>query len=74
MSAQNNAAMARKQRMAALLIAGSGAFWILAELIGEQMGWSTRMRALPTMIAGAGFVWAMAIVWQIWRARQRDEG
>ncbi len=66
--------LARKQRMAALLIAGAGVFWVLAELIGSKMGWSTRLRALPTMIAGAGFIWALAIVWQIWRARRDNEG
>ncbi|UYV35971.1 DUF5337 domain-containing protein [Rhodobacteraceae bacterium D3-12] len=74
MNADTEARLARKQRLAALLIAGAAVFWILAELIGAQMGWSTRLRALPTMIAGAGFIWAVALVWQIWRARQRDEG
>ncbi|WP_372609941.1 DUF5337 domain-containing protein [Aquicoccus sp.] len=66
--------LARKQRMAALLIAGGGVFWVLAELIGSEYGWSPRARALPTMIAGAAFVWALVMIWQIWRARRDMEG
>jgi len=66
--------LARKQRMAALLIAGAGVFWVLAELIGSEYGWGPRARALPTMIAGAGFVWALVMIWQIWRARRDMEG
>ena len=46
---------ARKGRLTALVIAGTGAFWILATFIGAEMGWSNRTRALFDLIALAGF-------------------
>lgn len=64
----------RKGRQAALVIAGTAVFWVLAELIGAQMGWSLRLRALFTLIAGAGFIWALWMIFQIWRARQDNQG
>lgn len=64
----------RQGRRAALVIVGTALFWILSELIGAQMGWSVRVRALLTMIAGAGFVWALWMIFQIWRARQDNQG
>ncbi|MFD1509008.1 DUF5337 domain-containing protein [Lacimonas salitolerans] len=65
---------ARKGRIAALVIAGTGVFWVLANLIGAEMGWSMRVRALFDLIALAGFVLAIAMIYQIWRARQKDQG
>jgi uncharacterized membrane protein YfcA len=65
---------ARKGRLTALLIAGTGVFWIIATLIGAQMGWSMRTRALFDLIALAGFVLAIVMIYQIWRARQKDQG
>ncbi|MEO3413831.1 DUF5337 domain-containing protein [Roseovarius sp. CAU 1744] len=72
MSAQEDES--RKGRRVALVIAGTAVFWILSELIGAQMGWSNRIRALLTMIAGAGFIWALWMIFQIWRARQDNQG
>ncbi|MCM2560862.1 DUF5337 domain-containing protein [Lutimaribacter sp. EGI FJ00015] len=64
---------ARKGRRTAILIAGTGMFWILATLIGAEMGWSMRTRALFDLIALAGFVLAIVMIYQIWRARQNDQ-
>ncbi|QIE44124.1 DUF5337 domain-containing protein [Pseudohalocynthiibacter aestuariivivens] len=60
-------------RRAALVIALSAAFWIVAEFAGAKLGWSLRIRALLTMFAGAGFVWALWMVFNIWRARQDNQ-
>ncbi|SDN39334.1 hypothetical protein SAMN05216196_101394 [Lutimaribacter pacificus] len=64
---------ARKGRITALVIAGTGVFWVLATLIGAEMGWSNRTRALFDLIALAGFVLAIVMIYQIWRARQNDQ-
>ena len=64
---------ARKGRITALVIAGTGVFWILATLIGAEMGWSNRIRALFDLIALAGFGLAIVMIYQIWRARQNDQ-
>ena len=65
--------LARKGRRTALVIAGTGVFWVLANLIGAEMGWSNRTRALFDLIALAGFVLAIVMIFQIWRARQKDQ-
>ncbi|THD73384.1 hypothetical protein E7681_11855 [Thalassobius vesicularis] len=71
--ADRDAELARKGRKVALLIAGTGAFWIAATFIGGQMGLDMRTRALFDLIALAGFVLAIAMIYQIWRARQNDQ-
>lgn len=63
-----------KGRKAALVIAGTAVAWVLATLIGAQAGLSQRWLALMDMAALAGFVWALWMVFQIWRARQNNEG
>lgn len=64
---------ARKGRITALVIAGTAVFWVLASLIGAEYGWSNRTRVLFDLIALAGFVFAFAMIYQIWRARQNDQ-
>lgn len=74
MARDSEEAQARKGRQAAMVIAGSAVFWMLAELAGAQWGWSTRTRALMTLIAGAGFVWALWMIYTLWRARRNNQG
>lgn len=64
----------RSGRKAALVIAGTGVFWILATLIGAEYGWSNRTRALFDVIALAGFGLAVVMIYKIWRMRQNDQG
>ena len=66
--------MARKGRQAALMIAGTAVFWILSTFIGGQIGLSNRTLALFDLVALAGFIWAMWMIFQIWRARQDNQG
>ena len=61
-------------RRLALAIAGTGLFWIAATWAGAHFGWSNRTRALFDLIALAGFGWALAGVFRLWRARRNDEG
>ncbi|HHL20932.1 MAG TPA: hypothetical protein ENJ52_05320 [Aliiroseovarius sp.] len=61
-------------RAVALIIAGTGLFWIGATWAGGAFGWPNRTRALLDLIALAGFVFALVNVWRLWRARQTDEG
>ncbi|WP_371223561.1 DUF5337 domain-containing protein [Roseovarius sp. 2305UL8-3] len=66
--------IARKGRITALVIAGTAVFWVLASFVGAQMGWNNRTRALFDLLALAGFVWAFVLIYQIWRARQNNQG
>lgn len=66
--------IARKGRVTAMVIAGTAVFWILAGLIGGELGWSNRTRALFDLLALAGFTWAFVLIYQIWRIRQSNQG
>ena len=57
------------QRLA-LVIAGTGLAWVLANMLGAHFGWSARTRALFDLIALAGFAWAIVVAIGIWRQRQ----
>lgn len=72
--AQKQDQIARKGRITALVIAGTAVFWILATLIGAGLDLSQRIRALFDMFALAGFIWAFVLIYQIWRARQNNQG
>ncbi|WP_322866022.1 DUF5337 domain-containing protein [Aquicoccus sp. G2-2] len=74
MSTQSREKLARKGRIAALVIAGTAAFWVIGLFIGEKIGLSQRALALIDLIALGGFIFSIALVWQIWRARQKFEG
>jgi len=65
--------LARKGRATALVVAGTGVFWVIVTLIGEQMGWSTRTRALFDLAALAGFIWAFVLIYQLWRLRREHQ-
>lgn len=65
--------IARKGRSTALLIAGTGVAWVLATLIGGQLGLDNRTRALFDLMAFAGFVWALVLIYQIWRLRRSNK-
>ena len=65
---------ARMGRQAALMIAGTGVFWILSTFIGGRMGLSNRTLALFDLVALAGFIWAFWMIFQIWRVRQNNQG
>lgn len=68
-----DAQIARKGRLTALVIAGTGIFWVLATLIGGQIGLGHRGMALFDLVALAGFIWAFVLIYQIWRARQGNQ-
>lgn len=74
MNDRGDEAQARMGRRAALVIAATGAFWVLATLIGTRMGLSQRALAFMDMLALGGFVWALWMIYQIWRARQDNQG
>lgn len=70
MMPQGDAEIARMGRRAALVIAGTGARWVLATLIGVHLELSQRLRALFDLMARGGFVYAFVLIYQLWRARQ----
>ncbi len=61
-------------RRAALVIAGTAILWVAATFIGAKLGLSQRVLALFDLIALGGFLWAVWMIYNIWRARQDNQG
>ncbi|MEM5475960.1 DUF5337 domain-containing protein [Pacificibacter sp. AS14] len=71
MAPDKDALQAKKARVVSLVIAGTMVLWIGAQWIGSKVGISTRYALLLDLLALAAFVWALIVVYQIWRARQK---
>jgi hypothetical protein len=59
-------ARAQKAKRAALVIAGTMGLWMLLQLIGAQYDWPPKYALLIDLAALAGFIWALALTFQIW--------
>jgi threonine/homoserine/homoserine lactone efflux protein len=60
----------RAGRRAALVIAGTALLWVVATYLGAKLGLGQRVLALFDLMALGGFLWAMWMIYNIWRARQ----
>ena len=69
---QNQKTTSAGQRVA-LVVAGTGLFWICAIFAGEKLGLSNRTRALFDLAALAGFGFALYLTFKLWRDRRHDE-
>ena len=58
---------------AALVMAGSGLFWIVTNYAGEKLGLPMRRRAILDIIALVGFGYALYLTFNLWRDRQHDK-
>ncbi|WP_458790198.1 DUF5337 domain-containing protein [Yoonia sp. MH D7] len=58
---------------AALVMAGTGVFWVCATFAGDKLGLSLRTRALFDLVALAGFGFALYLTFKLWRQRQHDK-
>lgn len=66
--------LARRGRMVSLVIAGTILIWLALNVIGRAAGLPGRFALLFDLAALAALIWAMVNIYQIWRARQADEG
>ena len=64
------ARLARQTRLVALVIAGTMLLWMGGQQIGAELGLPLKYALLIDLAALAGFIWAMAVTYQIWRARR----
>lgn len=60
-------ALAKRGRRAALVIAGTGVFWVLMSLIGQKEGFGQSLRLVFDLLALAGFTVAIWLIYQLWR-------
>ncbi|MGO4915604.1 DUF5337 domain-containing protein [Pseudogemmobacter sp. W21_MBD1_M6] len=70
MSSDRDKAQAKQGRIAAAVIAGTGALWVGAQWLGAKYGWSNRTFVFFDLAALAAFIWALVVTYQIWRKRQ----
>jgi len=70
----NKADANKTGQRASLVIAGTGVLWVIGLLVGRAVGLETRFLALIDLAALAGFVWALWLIYQTWRARQNNQG
>jgi len=63
----------RQARIASIVILITFPAWLGASWLGGQMGWEARFAILFDLIALAAFIWALVVLFQVWRARQQDE-
>ncbi|WP_407927494.1 DUF5337 domain-containing protein [Fuscibacter oryzae] len=63
-------ATARQARTAGLVMAGTMVLWLGAQVVGGEMGWPPRFALLVDLLALAGFIWALALTYRIWRKRR----
>ena len=57
-------------RLAAVVIAATMLLWMGAQLLGGHYGWEARYVFLFDLAALAAFVWALVVIYQIWRKRR----
>ena len=67
---EKDTALARQGRMVALVIVGTTVLWLLAQLIGPELGLPGRYAFLFDLFALAAFLWAFIVTFGIWRRRK----
>ena len=65
---------AKAGQRVALTIAGIGVFWVLVTLLGNEYGWSIRVRAFFDLAVLAAFGFSLWQVFRLWRMRQNEKG
>jgi len=66
--------VARAGRTAAIALAGTGVFWMLATWAGKASGWPDRVQVLCDLFALAGFGFGLYLTWQAWRIGRAHKG
>ena len=64
-------ALARQARLAAIVIAVTGLAWLGAVNLGGYFGLPIKFAVLFDLAALAAFFFALVILFRVWRARQR---
>ena len=44
--------------------------WMGLQVVGGEMGWPVKYTLLFDLAALAGFIWSVAVTYQIWRKRR----
>lgn len=61
---------ARQARQVAIVMVATMVLWMGAQVVGGEMGWPAELTLLFDLAALAGFIWSLAVTYQIWRKRR----
>ena len=61
---------AKLARKAGLVMAVTIILWMGLQVVGGEMGWPAKYTLLVDLAALAGFIWSLAVTYQIWRKRR----
>lgn len=64
----------RLRRTVGVVIAGTMLLWMGGQWLAARLGLDPRYVILMDLAALAGFVWALVVTYQLWRARRADRG
>ncbi|MFY0690941.1 MAG: DUF5337 domain-containing protein [Paracoccaceae bacterium] len=64
--------LVKQSRQAAMVIFVTMLVWIGAQWVGGQMGWPVRFAFLFDLAAGAAFIWALVVLFRVWRQRRNN--
>ncbi|SFE65721.1 hypothetical protein SAMN04488523_10968 [Sulfitobacter brevis] len=73
MSDEQDRALARKGQTAGLVIAGTMVLWLVAPMAARKFGLPGHYALLFDFAALAAMVWALVVIYQMWRARQAQK-
>ena len=72
MAPEGKDGLEKQARIAAIVILVTFPLWMLASWAGGTYGWQPRYAILFDLSALAAFVWAMVVLYQVWRKRQQN--
>jgi hypothetical protein len=61
---------AKQARLAAIVMVATMVLWMGVQVVGGEMGWPVKLTFLFDLMALAGFIWSLAVTYQIWRKRR----
>ncbi len=71
LSRDEEIALARKGRLAGIIIAGTAIYWLAVQMIGSAMNWPPAFALIFDFAALVGLFWGLVLTYQIQR-RRRD--
>jgi hypothetical protein len=72
MVTQTDPDVVKKARFAALVIIGTMMLWSAAQYVDGAWGIAQRFQLLIDLLAMTAFMWAIVVIYQIWRARRAN--
>lgn len=63
----------KQARIASIVILVTFPCWLGITYLGGKLGWQTSYVFLADLSAIAAFIWALVVLFKVWRNRQKNE-